>query len=79
MFTLNEITKHHVQSSDSSGTSETSDSSVEENDAKNMTLHLRVTDTTFLPKRSGKFTFPYLLVAFFLTFDFLCLILIAHI
>jgi hypothetical protein len=65
MFTLNEITKHYVQSSDSSGTSETSDSSVEENDTKKMTLHLRVTDITFIPKRSGKFTFPYLLNNFF--------------
>ena len=46
MFTLNEITKHYIASSSSSGTSESSDSSVESNDAKKMTLHLRVTDTT---------------------------------
>ena len=51
MFTLNEITKHNV-SSESSGTSESSDSSVEQNDTKKMTIHLRISDTTFVPKRS---------------------------
>ncbi len=77
MFTLNEITKHYIASSSSSGTSESSDSSVESNDAKKMTLHLRVTDTTFIPKRSGKFIFypkgpifPYIF-AHFLTFTLL--------
>ena len=82
MFTLNEITKHYIASSSSSGTSESSDSSVESNDAKKMTLHLRVTDTTFIPKRSGKFnfyckapTFPYIFT-YFLTFTILKLFIL---
>jgi hypothetical protein len=52
MFTFNEIRKHVVLSDDSSGTESDSDSSVEENDTKQMSVYLHVVDTTFQPKRS---------------------------
>ena len=52
MFTFNEIRKHVVLSEDSSGTETESDSSVEENDTKHMSVYLNIIDTTFQPKRS---------------------------
>ena len=39
MFTFNEIRKHVVLSDDSSGTESDSDSSVEENDTKQMSVY----------------------------------------
>ena len=53
MFTWHEIVKHEINS-DTSGTSEESGESVEENEIKRMTINLCCVDVSFAPKRSAR-------------------------